>query len=544
MVVSTWRGILQNISPSPTVCGNYLGHHPSNTTILTIGYYGDTSSDDLRFRYELNLSRDFSETMGPVATMGPEKLRLVKYQCVKQNVDSNEWHRVGSRGEPNGTIISCESSGNFTNTALSYVVCSEPTKVPILIAILTEGISTFFLVLTLIFLSAARLSRDKIPQPPFLSRADIRGNKFVVEFCICLSLLALQVFVALAQPARFLSYTNSCHFIAAGMHFSVLAAAFWLLNQGISLALKVSEKYSLRFNYWRLTVFQSIAGWGIPLLIVGIIFGTLPEDYVATNNFLLQVNNKSFSGKTNPPYVRCFVNIHHHAGAKISVIATISIIVYINIFVTSWTVGVVHRMSKENAKRSHVHVRDECVRNAKCKLHMLKTAHWRTTGRAIFLLLPVSTIPWVIWLVPFIGDNSTQLAFLVSSGLQGIAIFVIICVINKDDRARIRILWKTSRIRERLQHIFSNFFCRALHRTEEENSISNAANLSKTENHLENGSNSNPFELRKSFPSQANFSKSVNSLQSSAKPCNSEKSHPSDANPPESNLFQAVKIPE
>ena len=457
VVVSTWRGISQNISPRSTVCGNYFGYHPSNTSILTIGYYGDMSFDDLRFRYELNLSRDFSETMRPV------QLSLVKYQCVKQNVDSNEWHSLGSSVKPNGTIISCESSGNFTNTALSYVICSEPTKIPILVTVLTEGISATFLLFTLIFLLAARLSRDKIPQPPFLSRSDIRGNKFVVEFCVCLSLLALHVFVAVAQLPQVINDTNSCLFIAAGMHFTVLAAAFWLLNQGISLALKVSQKFSLCFNYWRLTVFQSIAGWGIPLPIAGLIFGTLPDDYVATDNFSLQVNNKIISGKTNPPFVDCFLNIHCHSGAKISVIVTISVIVCINIFVTSWTVGVVYKMSKENAKLGHVHVMDECVRNAKCKLHMLKTAHWRTTGRAIFLLLPVSTIPWVIWLVPFIGNNYMHFSFLVSSGLQGIAIFVIICVINKDDRARIRILWKKSKIRERLQSFSSNVFCRVLH---------------------------------------------------------------------------------
>ena len=398
---------------------------------------------------------------------------------------------------------------NFTNTALSYVICSEPT-IPIIVAGLTEGISAIFLLLTLVFLSAARVSRDKIPQPPFLSRSDIRGNKFVVEFCVCLSLLALHVFVAVARLPQVINDTNSCLFIATGMHFSLLAAAFWLLNQGISLALKVSQKFSLRFDYWRLTAFQSFVGWGIPLLIVGLIFGTLPEDYVATDNFLLQVDGKFFSGKTNPPFADCFFNIKHHIGVKMSVIATISIIVSINIFVTCWTVGVVYRMSKENAKLGHVHVMDKCVRNDKCKLHMLKTAHWRTTGKAIFLLLPVSTIPWIIWLLALIGGDPTELAFLVSSGLQGIAIFVIICVINKDDRARIRILWKKSRIRERLQRIFSNFLNRVLHQTKKENSISNAASLSSTENHLENGSN--PSELRKSFPSHANVSKSVNFL--------------------------------
>ena len=361
MVLSAWRGIWQNISPSPTVCGNCHGHHPSNTTILTIGFYGNTSFDDLQFRYELNLSRDFNETMRQA------ELRLVEYQCVKRNVDSNEWHRLGSSDEPNGTIISCESRGNFTNTALSYVICSEPIDIPILVTVLTEGISATFLLLTLIFLLAARLSRDKIPQPPFLSRSDIRGNKFVVEFCVCLSLLALHVFVAVARPALFLNDTNSCLFIAAGMHFSLLAAAFWLLNQGISLALKVSQKFSLRFNYWRLTGFQSIAGWGIPLLIVGIIFGTSFEGYVATDNFLLEVNDKFFAGKTNPPFVDCFLNAHRHSGAHISVIATISIIVSINVFVTSWTVGVVYKMSKENSKLRHVHVMDDCVRNAKCQ---------------------------------------------------------------------------------------------------------------------------------------------------------------------------------
>ena len=454
MVVSTSRGTLQNISPSPTVCGNYLGHHPSSTTILTIGYYGNTSFDDLRFRYELDLSHDFSKTMGPV------ELSLVEYQCVKQNDESNEWQSLGSNGIPNGTIISCESSGNFTNSALSYVICSKPIKIPILVAGLTEGISAIFLLLTLIFLLAARHSRDKIPQPPFLSRSDIRENKFVVEFSVCSSLLALHVFSAVARPPRSLNSTYCCFFIAEGMHFSLLAAAFWLLNQGISLALKVSQKFSLRFNYWRLTAFQSIVGWGIPLLIVGLTFGTSSEGYVATDNFSLQVNNRFFSGTTNPPFVDCFFNIHHHKGARISVIATISIIVSINIFVTSWTVGVVHRMSKENVKLRHVHVMDKCVRNAKCKLHMLKTAHWRTTGKAIFLLLPVSTIPWVIWLLALIGGDAVKYAFLVSSGLQGIAIFVIICVINKDDRARIRILWKTSRIWEQLQRFSQTFLIR------------------------------------------------------------------------------------
>ena len=464
-VVSTRRKILRNISPSPTVCGNY----PSNTTILIIGYNGDTSFDDFLLHSELDISQ----------TMGPVELRLLEYQCMKQNDDSNEWHPVGSSGILNGTLISCESSGNFTNTALSYVICSEPTKIPTFATILTEGISAVFLLLTLIFLSAARVSRDKIPQPPFLSRSDIRENKFVVEFCVCLSLLALHVFVAVARLPQVINDTNSCLFIATGMHFSLLDAAFWLLNQGISLALKVSKKFSLRFNYWRLTGFQSFVGWGIPLLIVGLIFGTLPEDYVATNNFLLQVDGKIFSGKTNPPFVDCFLNIKHHSVAKISLIATISIIVSTNIFVTSWTVVVVYKMSKENAKLGHVHVMDDCVRNAKCKLHMLKTAHWRTTGRAIFLLLPVSTIPWIIWLLALIGGDTSELAFLVSSGLQGIAIFVIICVINKDDRARIRILWKTSRIRERLQHIFSNVVNWVLHRTKKNNSISNAATLPK-----------------------------------------------------------------
>ena len=169
---------------------------------------------------------------------------------------------------------------------------------------------------------------------------------------------------------------------------------------------------------------------------------------------------------------------------------------------------------------------------AKCKLHILKTAHWRTTGRAIFLLLPVSTIPWVIWLLALIGGDAVKYAFLVSSGLQGIAIFVIICVINKDDRARIRILWKTSRICERLRRFFLNVFNRALHRTKEENSNSNSANLTKTENHVEN--DSDPFELKKSYTSHANGSMSANSFQSSAKPSNLEKSLRSDANPLES----------
>jgi len=433
---------------SESACDGFNAQHTSsNATFLSVNFCNGTSgeiyssnNENVQFRYQMNLSNDFVEVTDE--NVQPT-LELIEYQCVALDLDSNTLRPLmSSGGKPNDIIIN-----------------------PL------EAISSLFLSLTLIFLVVARFSRDKIPQPPILSRADIRGNKFLVEFCVCFSLLLMHTFIAVAKSPWHATNHSACRFIAAGMHYSLLAAAIWLLNQGISLAMKVSNRFSLSFDYRILTGLQIAFGWGVPLLIVGFIAGLSAEDYVATNRFVLQVNNRVFKGKTFPEFIDCFFNFHGNKASFVSVVATISIIVIINIIVVGRTVAIVRRISKNDVMLRHAYVTDRCSSKFKSEKYLVKIALWRTTGKALLLLLPVSTIPWIIWMLALIGEDAAAVAFAASSGVQGIAIFIIVCVINADDRGRILRLWKQSRIRERLLRTFSDVLGRRLQQNKRKNQV-------------------------------------------------------------------------
>ena len=413
--------------------------------------------DNIQVTYNLNLGNDFNEKS---MSKAKPSVKLIELQCVYLNND-NMWKPLKCESSPNTTAATCQSCESATNTALSYVICSDSLmRVPVFATLVVEGISAVFIALTMFFLLFARLSRVRIPQPSVLSRSGIRGNLFLVQFSICLSLFLLHIFVALSGVPAVIRSSAPCYFIAFGMHFTILSSAIWLLNQGISLLLKIGSKHPLRLDYKLLTGMQILIGWGAPLLIVGLIFLVGEEDYVATDSFALGWNDTVITGKTNPRFGDCHFNQQHNA-AFISVTATIGIIILINVTVTSHTVLIIHKISKENSVRRLDARGKNHFRREK---QLLRVAYWRNIGRALLLLLPVSTIPWIAWMFALLNEDVVHVVFTASSGVQGFGIFLIFCLFNADDRERIRISWSRSKIRDRCQRTFALIFERCRNR--------------------------------------------------------------------------------
>ena len=458
--MTKWVGLPSFTASTSTSCNGNLGHHPSRTRYLTFDYYDVTNNEAWEkmalVRYQFDLNNDFNQS-SPTKTAN---VKLLQFQCVRLDQFTSAWTPLSCQEKPSiDTLIKCGPCNVSKNVIISYVICSELSGIPVQATYIVEGISAFFLLMTSVFLLIARLSGVKLAQSPALSRGDIRTNKFVVQFCACLALLSLHVFVSVAVQPENIQNTEVCHVIASGLHFTILAAAIWLLNQGISLFFKISDSFSLRLNYKILTGVQSLFGWGLPLLIVGLIKIVSVNNYVATNQFSFQVgpSDIAFTGDVYPSFIDCTFN-RDRPDAFYSVIVTLAIIIVVNIMVTIYTIKVVHGIKRNDAVRRHVHTTDTNVTHSKFDKQLAKLNYCRTTGKALLLLVPASAIPWLIWMFALIGRSELRIAFTCSSGLQGIAIFFIFCVVNSDDRERIRISWSRSKVRKWLHRAFDVIF--------------------------------------------------------------------------------------
>ena len=431
-------------------CGaDYLRHHPSHTSLLTFDYYNATNnrswSGNIPVSYQFNLSFDFNKS-----NMSRNPVKFHKGQCVGNN--SMKWRPLSCTGKPNeNETIKCECDirDNVTNMTLSYVICSD-VQIPVKAIFFIETISAALVMMTLLFLILARLSKVTLPHFPILNQGDVRTNKFVVQSCICLSLLLMHVFSAITAAPRLVSDVKDCHKVVVGMHFTIFAAAFWLLNQGISVVVSVSGSFPMRISFKLLTKLQLLTGWGAPILIAILIWKFAKKHYLATNRFsFLITDNKVFEGEVYPPYSYCKINPKQLV-AFCSTVSLLAVIVLINILIVTHVLITVHRISKNDAIRRHVHAADANVTNCKFATQLVKLAYWKTVGKALLLLLPVSTIPWLIWMFALFDDDNPKLVFAVSSGAQGIAVFLIFFILNSDDRKRVYISWKRSQFREYL----------------------------------------------------------------------------------------------
>ena len=78
----------------------------------------------------------------------------------------------------------------------------------------------------------------------------------------------------------------------------------------------------------------------------------------------------------------------------------------------------------------------------------------RSLARSLLILLPVSTFPWLIYMLAFIISEGFVLEIhAYTSWLQGVGVFIIFCVLNRVDREKIARGWQRSSIGNRFQNI-------------------------------------------------------------------------------------------
>ena len=384
-----------------------------------------------------------------------QRVTNLSHKCVRWEEKVNLWSGEGCsvKGASDGTLVSCECL--FTsNASFSFLYSVEIMSISISVfyaQLILGGISMFVLFLTLIFLITARACKVQSQLPPPLNRPDVIRHRFAMQFNLALSMFGFRFIFVFSSAATELESRTLCFGIAAFFQFFLLATAIWLFNQSLSLYMKISDDFAMRLNYKKLTTAQLIIGWGVPLIIVAATIGGLKDDYInddAVRDLIqTKIDNRNLT-KVYASYYDCAFN-QSNQSIFVSTMVIIVIIIVADTAVTIRALFIIKRLSRERLSTSSSNPPGN---NCKPKLHKLD--HLRSLARSLLILLPVSTFPWLIYMLAFIISEGFILEIhAYTSWLEGVGVFIIFCVLNRVDREKIARGWQRSSIRNRFQNI-------------------------------------------------------------------------------------------
>ncbi|KAK3515717.1 hypothetical protein QTP70_029926 [Hemibagrus guttatus] len=265
------------------------------------------------------------------------------------------------------------------------------------------GISAIFLAITLL----TYLAFDKI-------RKDI-PSKILIQLCLALFLLNM-VFLVDSWLALYTNAVGLCISTAFFLHYLLLASFTWMGLEALHLYLSIVKVFKNFVSHYMLKF--SLAGWGIPLIIVIIVIS------VDKNNYGLIAYGKYADGSTDD-----FCWLKNDIAFYVSVVAYFCGIFLANMIMFVVVLVQLRRIKRQNPQNNQYRKGLQDLRSI-AGLAILLGLTW---GFAFFA--------WGVVNLPF------MYLFTIFNSFQGFFIFVFHCVVKESVRRQWRIYLCCGRFR-------------------------------------------------------------------------------------------------
>ncbi|XDV47602.1 hypothetical protein PO909_017190, partial [Leuciscus waleckii] len=326
-----------------------------------------------------------------------------------KNGGSGGWNPTGcyvkNSSTENETICSCD---HLTSFAVLLDISRDGTSDPLQAIILTYityigcGVSAIFLSVTLL----TYLAFDKI-------RRDI-PSKILIHLCFALLFLNL-VFLLDSWLALYTDAVGLCISTAFFLHYFLLVSFTWMGLEALHMYLAIVKVFN---NYMtRYMLKFSLAGWGIPLVVVIIVIAINKDNY----GLITYGNIPDGSGD--------FCWLKNNIAFYVSVVAYFCII-----FVSNLTMFVVVMVHLRRIKRQNPH-----------------NNQYRSSLQDLRSIAGLTFLLGLTWGFAFFAWGPVKLAFMylfcILNSLQGFFIFVFHCALKENVRKQWRMYLCCGRLR-------------------------------------------------------------------------------------------------
>uniref|UniRef100_A0A8C6SX72 Si:dkey-259j3.5 n=1 Tax=Neogobius melanostomus TaxID=47308 RepID=A0A8C6SX72_9GOBI len=295
--------------------------------------------------------------------------------CHVQNITDNE------------TICGCN---HLTSFGILLVSSTTYTTILTFITYIGCGISSIFLALTLLtYIAFGKLRKDT-------------PSKILIHLCLALLLLNF-VFLVDAWLALYPDAVGLCISTAWFLHYFLLVTFTWMGLEAVHMYIALVKVFNSHISHYMLKF--SLAGWGIPMIVVIIVIAIDKDNYVFC--------------KTKKPSL--LIIILNDVAFYVAVVAYFCIIFLFNMVMFIVVLVQLHRLKKQNP-------------------HNLQH---RTTLQDIRSVLGITLLLGLAWGFAFFAWGPVNLPFMylfaIFNSLQGFFIFIFHCAVKENVRRQ----WRT-----------------------------------------------------------------------------------------------------
>ncbi|XP_033113864.1 adhesion G protein-coupled receptor L4-like [Anneissia japonica] len=246
------------------------------------------------------------------------------------------------------------------------------------------SISSFFLLITLVIICVFRELRNS-------DRFKIMRHLVIALICVNLFFLVLEVKVKNRS-------TITCSIFAGCLHYSLLAAFWWMLFMSSDLYMKVIHPFA---DHRRRFSNSRYVGWIGPIIVVGVTAGITRENYASNQCWL--------NTKSGAIWVFIF-----------PVCLTV-LVVAVQLLVIGYAAFKKHQLPNQSE--------DE----------LQKLKRIRTLFGGILLLLPTVGLSWIFGVIIVFSDSKTfEQIFVILNSMQGLFIWLSQCVFSEEVRKALK----------------------------------------------------------------------------------------------------------
>ncbi|XP_059158431.1 adhesion G-protein coupled receptor G2-like [Physella acuta] len=216
-----------------------------------------------------------------------------------------------------------------------------------------------------------------------------------IVYNLCWALMLFNGFFLLGHfTTDVIEDNSSCKAMAALLHYSLLAAMFWMSVNAFFMYISVVKVFNIQIAYFFLKCF--LFAWGLPAIFVGI---------------TLLLNESKNYGKINTEF--CWIK---KPAFYVTLVSPISVSLALNVYVFCLTM---REVSKSNRRHSSLMIGED--------------RNFRVNLRAAFSLLILLGLTWIFAFFTF-GQLGTLFSYLFSifNSLQGMFIFTFYCLLKRD----------------------------------------------------------------------------------------------------------------
>ncbi|XP_030017097.1 adhesion G-protein coupled receptor G5-like isoform X2 [Sphaeramia orbicularis] len=256
---------------------SYMGHsqfkfgeEDFRSMIVRIELLGNKRLNDLRTSVEI-IFRDMD--------VDNNLQNNSQLQCHYFDENDFEWRKDGCETSINETVLTC--SCNHT-TAFSVLLIRQEIsdvhwEILSYISYIGCGISAFFTALSLVIYVFGRSSRT--------------DHSISIHVSLSGSLFLLNTTFLLSEWGATVEEDWVCMFIAAFMHYCLLCCFTWMAIEALHLYLMLIKVFNTHFKHYLVKL--SLAGWGIPCMVVGISLGVKQNQFYGITEMTMVDSNET-----------------------------------------------------------------------------------------------------------------------------------------------------------------------------------------------------------------------------------------------------------